>query len=187
MQRKTVVLTICAASNLLFAIVCETNDSAVSKRAEALSSSTESVIDAALSGGAARIEEGLDALVAAERSRTERRPFTRPDNLPSELAQTFDEGFEFNWVGSAERGAQELAERIGYQFQVEGNRPEADVIASVRGVPTKTVFDVFQDIGLQSAPFATLILDAEERLVRSTYDRRGPTGTTQDFVGSPQP
>ena len=107
--------------------------------------------------------------------------------MPSELAQTFDEGFEFYWVGSAERGAQELAERIGYQFQVEGNRPEADVIASVRGVPTKTVFDVFQDIGLQSAPFAMLILDARERLVRYSYDRRGPTGTTQDFVGSPQP
>jgi len=73
-----------------------------------------------------------------------------------------------DWTGPIEPIARTLADRAGYQMQVNGDRPPAPVIVSVVA-REKSVVEVLRDIGLQAGQLANVVVDPERRIVELNY------------------
>jgi defect-in-organelle-trafficking protein DotD len=106
----------------------------------------------------------LQTLASVEQARNPGVQVQAAPYAPQELRRTVS----VDWTGPIEPMARRLADRAGYQMQVNGDVPPTPVIVSVRA-QEKSVVEVLRDIGLQAGQRADISVDPERRLVELNY------------------
>lgn len=127
---------------------------------------SRTIVDRELAEAAVNATKALSTLAAIEAAQsTPIAPAIETDNLPEELTRPTS----VDWSGPAEILTGRIAGSIGYQFAVVGKPPPNDVIVqlSLHDVPAAKALE---SIGLQSAPFVTLIVDPNSRRIEFRYD-----------------
>lgn len=124
-------------------------------------------IEDRIAASASRSANALETLAMIERARTEPVPSGISEGLqgfPDELRRPTT----IEWSGPADEVAERLSKNIGYSFLKSGSEPSIPVMAqlSARDVPT---IKAFENIGLQIAPYATLIVDPNVKRVELRY------------------
>lgn len=106
----------------------------------------------------------LQTLASIEQAKNPGASVQSAPNAPQELRRTLS----VNWVGPIEPLAQSLADRAGYQLQINGNKPPVPVIVSVQA-REKSVVEILRDLGLQAGRRADIVVDTERRVVELNY------------------
>lgn len=106
----------------------------------------------------------LQTLASIEQSRNPGTQVQAVPYAPQELRRTVT----VNWTGPIEPITLRLADRAGYQFQVNGDVPPTNIIVSIRSTE-KSVVEVLRDIGLQAGQRADIAVDPERRIVELNY------------------
>jgi defect-in-organelle-trafficking protein DotD len=106
----------------------------------------------------------LQTLASIEQARSPGTAIQSVPYAPQELRRTVS----IEWTGPVEPLARKLADRAGYQLQVNGDAPPTPVIVSVRA-SEKSVVEVLRDIGLQAGQRADVAIDPERRIVELNY------------------
>ncbi len=106
----------------------------------------------------------LQTLASIEQARNPGVSVQGAPYAPQELRRTVS----VEWTGPIEPLAHRLADRAGYQMQVNGDVPPTPVVVSVRAAE-KSVVEVLRDIGLQAGRRADISVDPERRIVELNY------------------
>jgi defect-in-organelle-trafficking protein DotD len=106
----------------------------------------------------------LQTLASVEQARNPAAAVQIPPSAPQELRRTVS----VDWVGPIEPMAHSLADRAGYQLQVNGDRPPVPVVVSIMA-REKSVIEVLRDIGLQAGQRANIVVDPDRRIVELDY------------------
>jgi defect-in-organelle-trafficking protein DotD len=111
-----------------------------------------------------RASAALQTLAAVEQARNPGESIQAAPYAPQELRRTVT----VDWTGPVEPITRSLADRAGYQMQVNGDAPPTPVVVSVRA-SEKSVVEVLRDVGLQAGQRADISVDPERRLVELNY------------------
>jgi len=111
-----------------------------------------------------RASTALQTLASVEQARNPGVSIQTAPSAPQELRQAVS----VDWVGPVESLARSLAERAGYQLQVNGDRPPIPVVVSVQA-REKSVIEVLRDLGLQIGRRAEIVVDPDRRIVELNY------------------
>lgn len=111
-----------------------------------------------------KASSALHTLASVEQARNPGAAVQAAPYAPQELRRTVS----VDWVGPIEPIAKRLADRAGYEFQVNGDIPPAPVVVSVQA-KQKTVVEVLRDLGLQAGLRANIVVDPEQRVVELNY------------------
>ena len=111
-----------------------------------------------------RASTALQTLASVEQARNPGVSIQAAPSAPKELRQAVS----VDWVGPVEALAQSLADRAGYQLQVNGDRPPVPVVVSVQA-REKSVIEVLRDLGLQVGRRAEIVVDPDRRIVELNY------------------
>ncbi len=106
----------------------------------------------------------LETLASVEQARNPGAAVQSVPYAPQELRRTVT----VKWVGPIEPIMQRLADRAGYQMQVNGDMPPAPVVVSL-DARQKMVIDVLRDLGLQAGQRADVVVDPERSVVELNY------------------
>lgn len=106
----------------------------------------------------------LETLASVEQARNPGASVAAVPYAPQELRRTVT----VKWVGPIEPVMQRLADRAGYQMQVNGDLPPAPVVVTL-DVRQKMVIDVLRDLGLQAGTRADVVVDPERSVVELNY------------------
>jgi len=106
----------------------------------------------------------LQTLASVEQARNPGVQVQAAPYAPQELRRTVS----VDWAGPIEPIARKLADRAGYQLQVNGDAPPTPIIVSLR-TQEKSVVEVLRDIGLQAGTRADISVDPERRIVELNY------------------
>lgn len=106
----------------------------------------------------------LDTLASVEQARNPGASVQAVPYAPQELRRTIS----VKWVGPIEPIMQRLADRAGYQMQINGDMPPAPVVVTV-DARQKMVIDVLRDLGLQAGQRADVVVDPERSVVELNY------------------
>jgi defect-in-organelle-trafficking protein DotD len=106
----------------------------------------------------------LQTLASIEQAKNPGTSVQAAPNAPQELRRVMS----VNWVGPIEPLAQSLADRAGYQLQVNGIKPPAPVVVSVQA-REKSVVEILRDLGLQAGRRADIVVDTEHQIVELNY------------------
>lgn len=117
-----------------------------------------------LSAAVDKASAALQTLASVEQARNPGASLQMPPNAPVELRRTIS----VDWTGPIEPITRTLADRAGYQIQINGNRPSVPVVVSLVA-HEKSVVEVLRDIGLQAGQRADVVVDPERRLVELNY------------------
>ena len=111
-----------------------------------------------------RASSALQTLASVEQARNPGVSLQVPPSAPQELRRTGS----MEWVGPIEPVAQSLADRAGYQMQINGDKPPVPLVVSVQA-REKSVVEVLRDLGLQAGRRADIVVDPERRVVELNY------------------
>jgi len=117
-----------------------------------------------LSGAVDKASAALQTLAAVEQARNPGANLQLPPSAPVELRRIVS----VDWTGPIEPIARTLADRAGYQMQVNGDRPPVPVVISLIA-REKSVIEVLRDVGLQAGQRADVVVDPSRRLVELNY------------------
>ncbi len=106
----------------------------------------------------------LQTLASVEQARNPNVSIQTVPNAPRELRRTVS----IDWVGPIEPLTRTLADRAGYQVQINGDKPPVPVVVSVKA-REKSVVEVLRDLGLQAGRRADIVVDTERRIVELNY------------------
>lgn len=106
----------------------------------------------------------LQTLASVEQARNPGASIQQVPYAPQELRRTVS----VDWVGPIEPIMRRLADRAGYDMQVNGDMPPAPVVVTLN-VRQKSVIDVLRDLGLQVGQRADVVVDPEHRIVELNY------------------
>lgn len=106
----------------------------------------------------------LQTLASVEQARNPNVSIATFPSAPQELRRTVS----VDWHGPIEPITRQLADRAGYQFQVNGDVPPAPVVVSLVA-RQKSVVEVLRDVGLQAGQRADIVVDTERRVVELNY------------------
>lgn len=111
-----------------------------------------------------KASSALQTLASVEQARNPGVSIQAAPYAPQELRRTVS----VDWVGPIEPIAKRLADRAGYEFQVNGDQPPAPVVVNVQA-KQKSVVEVLRDIGLQAGLRANIAVDPDQRIVELNY------------------
>ena len=111
-----------------------------------------------------RASAALQTLASVEQARNPGVSIQSAPSAPQELRRTVS----VDWVGPIEPLTRSLADRAGYQMQVNGDMPPVPVIVSVQS-QEKSVVEVLRDVGLQAGRRADIVVDPDRRIVELNY------------------
>jgi defect-in-organelle-trafficking protein DotD len=111
-----------------------------------------------------KASSALQTLASIEQARNPGTQVQSAPYAPQELRRTVS----VDWTGPIEPIGQRLADRAGYQFQVNGDAPPTPVVVSVHSTE-KSVVEVLRDVGLQAGQRADIAVDPERRIVELNY------------------
>jgi defect-in-organelle-trafficking protein DotD len=117
-----------------------------------------------LSSAVDKASAALQTLASVEQARNPGVNLQMPPSAPVELRRIVS----VDWTGPIEPIARSLADRAGYQMQVNGDRPPVPVVVSLVA-REKSVVEVLRDIGLQAGQRADVVVDPDRRLVELNY------------------
>lgn len=106
----------------------------------------------------------LQTLASVEQARNPALSIQTVPYAPQELRRIVT----VDWVGPIEPIMRKLADRAGYDLQVNGDTPPAPVVVNLN-VKQKTVIDALRDLGLQAGQRADVVVDPDHRLVELNY------------------
>jgi defect in organelle trafficking protein DotD len=106
----------------------------------------------------------LQTLASVEQARNPNASIQQVPYAPQELRRTVT----IDWVGPIEPIMRRLADRAGYDMQVNGDLPPAPVVISLNA-REKSVIEVLRDVGLQAGQRADVVVDPEHRIVELNY------------------
>lgn len=106
----------------------------------------------------------LQTLASVEQARNPGVSLQMPPSAPAELRRVVS----VDWTGPIEPIAKSLADRAGYQVQINGDKPPVPLVVSVMA-REKSVIEVLRDIGLQAGQRADVVVDPDRRLVELNY------------------
>ena len=121
-------------------------------------------------GRLARAERALSALAGALPTPPPAPALPPLDSVPAALQRTVT----LDWIGPLETLAEDLARRADYRFLAAGPGPVRPLIVSIEA-DSVPLIAVMRSAGLQANAAATLVVDADLRMVR--LDWAGPPGT----------
>ncbi len=106
----------------------------------------------------------LSTLAAIEQAKNPSQSIAAVPDAPQELRRIISVDYD----GPIEPMAKTLADRAGYQLEINGTRPPAPMIVSVHS-REKSVIEVLRDIGLQAGRRADVAVDPDRRMVELDY------------------
>jgi len=117
-----------------------------------------------LAAAADKASAALTTLASIEQARNPAQAVSAAPDAPQELRRTLS----INWVGPIEPVARVLADRAGYQLQINGEKPSVPVVISLNA-REKSLVDILRDIGLQAGKRADIAVDPDRRMVELNY------------------
>lgn len=111
-----------------------------------------------------RASTALQTLASVEQARNPGVSIEEARNAPQELRRTVS----VDWTGPIEPLTRSLADRAGYQMVVNGDKPPAPVVISVKA-NEKSVVEILRDVGLQAGQRADIAVDPDRRIVELNY------------------
>lgn len=111
-----------------------------------------------------RASAALQTLASVEQARNPNAAIAAAPYAPQELRRTVS----MNWNGPIEPVMRALADRAGYQFQMNGDVPPAPVVVNIQA-KQKSVVEVLRDAGLQAGSRADVVVDTERHIVELNY------------------
>lgn len=111
-----------------------------------------------------KASSALQTLASVEQARTPSAGLQTVPNATQEMRRTVT----MDWTGPIEPAIRTLAERAGYQFQVNGNAPPMPIIVSLHSTE-RSVVEVLRDAGLQAGRRADVAIDPDRRVVELNY------------------
>lgn len=124
-------------------------------------------IELRLAEAAEDAARALDTLARIERVRTPPPPMDSAPDAPPELQRLVS----IDWTGPIEPLAARIAERAGYAFSTVGAAPSIPLIVRL-AVEQRTVIDLLRSLSLQLGNRASIVLDANRRVVELRYETR---------------
>ena len=106
----------------------------------------------------------LQTLASVEQAHNPGVSLQLPPSAPRELRRIVT----VDWSGPIEPIAKSMADRAGYQMQINGDKPPVPVVVSIVA-REKTVIEVLRDIGLQAGQRADVVVDPNRRIVELNY------------------
>lgn len=130
-----------------------------------------------LAKSAARATHAQETLAMIQRARTEPAMSSLNLNgLPPELVQPAT----MKWSGHGEDAVRRIAQMIGYEFRVMGNRPPQGPNVQVNATD-QPVAKVLEDVGLQIQADASLNVDPNLRIIEFRYAEMGLAGNKHEW------
>ena len=117
-----------------------------------------------LSAAVDKVSAALQTLASVEQARNPGANLQMPPSAPVELRRIVS----VDWTGPIEPIVQTLADRAGYQLQVNGGKPPVPVVVSLTA-REKSVIEVLRDLGLQAGQRADVVVDPDRRIVELNY------------------
>ena len=117
-----------------------------------------------LSAAVDKASAALQTLASVEQARNPGANLQMPPSAPVELRRIVS----VDWTGPIEPIVQTLADRAGYQLQVNGGKPPVPVVVSLTA-REKSVIEVLRDLGLQAGQRADVVVDPDRRIVELNY------------------
>ena len=117
-----------------------------------------------LSAAVDKASVALQTLASVEQARNPGVALQMPPSAPQELRRIVS----VDWTGPIEPIARSLADRAGYQVQINGDRPPVPVVVSVVA-REKSVIEVLRDVGLQAGQRADVVVDPDHHIVELNY------------------
>ena len=111
-----------------------------------------------------KVSAALQTLASVEQARNPGANLQMPPSAPVELRRIVS----VDWTGPIEPIVQTLADRAGYQLQVNGGKPPVPVVVSLTA-REKSVIEVLRDLGLQAGQRADVVVDPDRRIVELNY------------------
>lgn len=111
-----------------------------------------------------KASSALETLASVEQARNPGAAIQSVPYAPQELRRTIT----VNWNGPIEPILQHIADRAGYEVQVNGDVPPAPVVVTLTA-RQKMVIDVLRDLGLQAGRRADVVVDPERHVVELNY------------------
>lgn len=111
-----------------------------------------------------RASAALQTLASVEQARNPSVAVQAVPHAPQELRRIVS----VDWVGPIEPMVRSLADRAGYQTQINGDKPPVPVVVSVQA-REKSVVEVLRDLGLQAGRRADIVVDPDRRMVELNY------------------
>jgi len=106
----------------------------------------------------------LQTLASVEQAKNPGVSVQTAPSAPQELRRTVT----VDWVGPIEPLTRSLADRAGYQMEVNGDKPPVPVVVSVQA-REKSVVEVLRDVGLQAGLRANIVVDPDHHMVELNY------------------
>ena len=129
-----------------------------------------------LTEAASRAERALAALAGALPAPPLATALPPLVSVPAALQRTVT----LDWIGPLETLAEDLARRADYRFLAAGPAPVRPLIVAIESEATPLIA-VMRDAGLQAGNTATVVVDADLRMVR--LDWAAPPGTHSQEPG----
>lgn len=117
-----------------------------------------------LSAAVDKASAALQTLASVEQAQNPGVNLQMPPAAPVELRRTIS----IDWTGPIEPITRTLADRAGYQMQINGDKPSVPVVVSLVA-HDKSVVEVLRDVGLQAGQRADVVVDPERRVVELNY------------------
>jgi defect-in-organelle-trafficking protein DotD len=122
-------------------------------------------IDKELASSISRVAKAQETLARVQVARTTPTPSALDEtNLPEELKRPAT----IDWSGPAHEAAEKIANLVGYQFKITGNRPSIPPMIHV-SVEDVSAAKALEDIGLQAFPFGEVSVDPNAKRIEFRY------------------
>lgn len=161
MSKKAVITAIVAAATLWLAGCASTKtpDNDVSDVY------SNQAIDKELASSISRVAKAQETLARVQVARTTPTPSALDEaQLPEELKRPAT----IDWSGPAHEAAAKIANLVGYQFKITGNRPSIPPMVHV-SVEDVSAAKALEDIGLQAFPFGEVSVDPNAKRIEFRY------------------
>lgn len=161
MSIKAVLIASVAAATLLMA-GCSTTKTPDNDISDVYNAQT---IDKELADAVGRASKAQETLARVQVARTTPTPSALDESsLPEELKRPAT----IDWSGPAHEAAEKIANLVGYQFKITGNRPSIPPMVHV-GVEDVSAAKALEDIGLQAFPFGEVSVDPNAKRIEFRY------------------
>ncbi|MBY3432678.1 DotD/TraH family lipoprotein [Rhizobium laguerreae] len=122
-------------------------------------------IDKELADAVSRASKAQETLARVQVARTTPTPSALDESsLPEELKRPAT----IDWSGPAHEAAEKIANLVGYQFKITGNRPSIPPMVHV-SVQDISAAKALEDIGLQAFPFGEVSVDPNAKRIEFRY------------------
>lgn len=161
MSIKAVLIASVAAATLLMA-GCSTTKTPDNDISDVYNNQT---IDKELADAVSRASKAQETLARVQVARTTPTPSALDESsLPEELKRPAT----IDWSGPAHEAAAKIANLVGYQFKITGNRPPIPPMVHV-SVEDISAAKALEDIGLQAFPFGEVSVDPNAKRIEFRY------------------